>query len=71
MEERREVDSEGETERYIRLNSDFQTIARRGKKVFFNEQCLIIGENNKEGKTTNVFRKIGNIKGVFCPKMGK
>ena len=71
MEERREVDSEGGTERYIRLNSDFQTIARRDKKVFFNEQCLIIEENNKEGKTTNVFRKIGNIKGVFCPKMGK
>ena len=65
------MDSKGDRERYIQLNSDFQRIAGRDKKVFFNEQCLIIEENNKEGKTTNLFRKIGNIKGVFCPKMGK
>ena len=61
--------SKGERERYIQLNSDFQRIAGRDKKVFFNEQCLIIEENNKEGKTRDPFRKIGNIKGTFCPKM--
>ena len=47
VEEWGEVNSKGERERYIQLNSDFQTIARRDKKVFFNEQCLIIEENNK------------------------
>ena len=45
-------------------------IAKRDKKVFFNEQCLIIGENDKRGKTRDLFRKIGNIKGAFSPKMG-
>ena len=47
----------------------FQT-ARREKKAFFNEQCLKIEENSKRGKTRNLFRKTGNIKGAFCPKMG-
>ena len=45
-------------------------IARREKKAFFNEQCLKIEENSKRGKTRNLFRKTGNIKGAFCPKMG-
>ena len=45
-------------------------IARRDKKDFFNKQCLIIEENNKKGKTRDCFRKIGNIKGAFHPKMG-
>ena len=50
-------------------NAEFQRIARRDKKAFFNEQCLIIEENNKRGKTRDLFRKTGNIKGTFCPKM--
>ena len=48
----------------------FQRIARREKKAFFSEQCLIIEENNKRGKTRDLFRKIGNIKGAFCPSQG-
>ena len=60
--------SKGERERYIQLNAEFQRIARR-KKAFFNQQCLIIEENNKRGKTRDLFRKTGNIKGTFCPKM--
>ena len=48
----------------------FQRIARREKKAFFSEQCLIIEENNKRGKTKDLFRKIGNIKAGFHPKMG-
>ena len=62
--------SKGESEKYIQLNVDFQKIARRDKKTFFNEQCLIIDENNKRGKTRDLFRKTGDIKGTFCPKMG-
>ena len=45
-------------------------MARRDKKVFFNEQCSITEENNKRGKTRDLFRKTGNIKGTFRPKMG-
>ena len=62
--------SKGERERYIQLNAEFQRIDRRDKKAFFNEQCLIIEEHNKRGKTRDLFRKIGNIKGVSDPKMG-
>ena len=62
--------SKGERERYIQLNAEFQRTARRDKKAFFNEQCLIMEENNKRGNTRDLFRKIGNIKGAFCPKMG-
>ena len=62
--------SKGERERYIQLSAEFQKIARKYKKDFFNEQCLIIEENNKRGKTRDLFRKTGNIKGGFCPKMG-
>ena len=69
-EERREVKSKGERERYIQLNAEFQRIARRDNESFFNEQCLIREENNKKGKTRDLFRKIGNIKGAFHPKMG-
>ena len=70
MEEQRKVKSKGMRERYIQLNAEFQKIARRGKKAFFNEPCLIIEENNKKGKTRDLFRKIGNIKGDFQLKMG-
>ena len=48
----------------------FQRIAGRDKKAFFNEQCLITEENNKREKTRDLFRKIGNIKGAFCPNKG-
>ena len=69
MEEQREEKSKGERERYIQLNSEFQKIPRRDKKGFFNEQCLILEEKNK-GERRDLFRKIGSIKGAFCPKMG-
>ena len=67
---RRDVKSKGERDRYIQLNAEFQRIARRDKKAFFSKQCLIIEENNKRGKTRDLFRKIGNIKGPLYPKMG-
>ena len=69
-EERREVKSKGERERYIQLNAEFQRIAQRDKKAFFNEQCMKLEENNRSGKTRDLFRKIGNIKGKFRPKDG-
>ena len=68
-EKRREVKRKGERERYIQLNAVFQRIARRDKD-FFNEQCIQLEENSRRGKTTELFRKIGNIKGAFHPKMG-
>ena len=49
---------------------DFQRTAWRDKKAFFNEQCIKKEENNKRGKTRDLFRKVRNIKGIFCPKMG-
>ena len=51
-------------------NAEFQRIPRRDKKAFFNEQCLITEENNKRGKTRDLFRKIENLREAFCPKMG-
>ena len=68
--ERRDVKSKGDREGYIKLNAEFQRIARRDKKDFFNEQCIKIEENNTRGKTRDLFRKIGNIKRTLCPKMG-
>ena len=62
--------SKGERERCTQLNAEFQRIARRDKKAFFDDQCLKIEENNRRGKTRDLFRKIGNIKGTFFPKMG-
>ena len=62
--------SKEERERCTQLNIQLQRIARRDKKGFFNQQCLIIEENNKRGKTRNLIRKIGNIKGEIHPKMG-
>ena len=59
-----------ERESYIQLNAEFQRIASRDKKAFFNEQCIKIEENNRRGNSRHLFRKIGNIKGTFCPKMG-
>ena len=69
VEEGREAESKGEREKYIQLNAEFQRIATRDKKTF-NEQCLIIEENSKRGKTRSLFRKTGNIKGVLHPKRG-
>ena len=55
---------------YTQLNGEFQRRAKRDKKAFFNEQCIKIEGNNRRGKTRDRFRKIGNIKGNFCLKMG-
>ena len=70
VEERRETKSKGERERYSQLNTEFKRTARRDKKAFFNEQCIKLEENNRREKTRDLFRKIGNIKGIFCPKIG-
>ena len=69
-EKRREVKNKGERERYIQLNTEFQRIARRDKKAFLNEQCKEIEENNRMGKTRDLFRKTGDIKGTFHARMG-
>ena len=69
-EEQREAKSKGQMGRYIKLNAEFQNTAITVKKAVFNEQCLIIKENNKRGKTSDLFRKTRNIKGTFRPKMG-
>ena len=69
-EKRIEAKCKGEKEGYIHLNADFQRIARRDKKAFFNDQCKEIEENNKMGKTRDLFKKIRDIKGIFHAKMG-
>ena len=69
-EEQREVKSKGQREKYLQLNAEFQKLAITDTKAFFNEQCLIIDENSKRGKTRDLFRKIGNIKKAFHTKMG-
>ena len=53
------------------MNSEFQRIARRDKKAFLNEQCKEIEENNRMGKTRDLFKKIGDIKGIFHAKMAQ
>ena len=67
---RREVKSKGEKERYKHLNAEFQSITRRGKKAFLSDQCKEREENNRMGKTTDLFKKIKAIKGTFHAKMG-
>ena len=67
---RREVKSKGETERYKHLNAEFQRIARRDKKPFLSDQCKEIEENNRMGKTRDLFKKIRDTKGTFHAKMG-
>ena len=69
-EKRREVKSKGERERYTQLNAEFQRIARIDKKAFLSEQCKEIKENNRIGKTRNLFKKIGDTKGTFHVVMG-
>ena len=67
---RREVKSKGEKERYKHLNAEFQRIARRDKKAFFSDQYKEIEENNRMGKTRDLFKKIRDTKGTFHAKMG-
>ena len=62
-------EEQGKRDKYSQLNAEFQRIARRDKTAFFNEQCIKIEENNIRGKIRDVFRKIGTMKGTFCPKM--
>ena len=64
------VKSKGEKERYKHLNAEFQRIARRDKKAFFSDQCKEIEENNRMGKTRDLFKKITDTKGAFHAKMG-
>ena len=68
---RREAKSKGEKERYKHLNAEFQRIERRDKKVFLSNQCKEIEENNRMGKTRDLFKKIGDTKGIFHAKMNK
>ena len=67
---RREVKSKGEKERYKHRNAEFQRIARRDKKAFLSDQCKEIEENNRMGKTRDLFKKIRDTKGTFHAKMG-
>ena len=62
--------SKGEKDRYTHLNAEFQRIARRDKKAFLSDQCKEIEENNRMGKTRDLFKKIRDIKGTFHAKMG-
>ena len=66
---RREMKSKGEKERYKHVNAEFQRIARRDKKAFLSDQCKEIEENNRMGKTRDLFKKIRDIKGTFHAKM--
>ena len=67
---RREAKSQGKKERYKHLNAELQRIARRDKKAFFRDQCKEIEENNRMGKTRDLFKKIRDNKGIFYAKMG-
>ena len=67
---RREAKSKGEKERYKHLNAEFQRIARRDKKAFLSDQRKEIEENNRMGKTRDLFKKIRDTKGTFHAKMG-
>ena len=66
----REVKSQGEKERYKHLNAEFQRIARREKRAFLSNQCKEIEENNRKGKTRDLFKEIRDTKGTSHPKMG-
>ena len=67
---RREAKGRGEKERYTHLNAEFQRIARRDKKAFLSDQCKEIEENNRMGKSRDLFKKIRDTKGIFHAKMG-
>ena len=66
---RRQAKSKEEKERYKHVNAEFQRIARRDKKAFFSDQCKEIEENNRMGKTRDLFKKIRDTKGTFHAKM--
>ena len=65
----REVKNKGKKERYKHLNAEFQRISRRDKKTFLSDQCKEIEENNRMGKTRDLFKKIRDTKGTFHAKM--
>ena len=65
-EERREVKGKGEKERYTHLNAEFQRIARKDKKAFLSDQCKEIEENNRMGKTSDLFKKIRYQRNISC-----
>ena len=67
---KREAKGKGEKERYAHVNAEFQRIARRDKKAFLSDQCKKIEENNRMGKTRDLFKKIGDAKGIFHAKNG-
>ena len=69
-EKKREAKGKGEKERYVHLNAEFQRIARRDKKAFLSDQCKKMEENNRMGKTRDLFKKIRDTKGIFHAKMG-
>ena len=69
-EKRTEAKGKGENERYKHLSAEFQTIARRDKKAFLSDQCKEVVENNRMGKTRDLFKKIRNTKSIFHAKMG-
>ena len=69
-EERREAKGKGERERFTQMNAEFKRIARRDKKAFLNEQSKEIEENNRMGKTRDLFKKIRDTKGAFHAMMG-
>ena len=66
----KKVKLKGEKERYTHLNAEFQRIAKRDKKAFLRDQCKEVGENNRMGKTRDLFKKIRDTKGTFHAKMG-
>ena len=66
----REAKGKGERERYTHLNAEFQRIARRDKKAFLSDHCKETDENNRKGKTRDLFKKIRDAKGTFHAKMG-
>ena len=68
---RNEVKGKGEKEKYTHLNSEFQRIPRRDQKAFLSDQCKEIEENNRMGKTRELFKKIRDTKGTFHSKMAR
>ena len=69
-EKRREAKGKGDKERYTHLNTEFHRIARRNRKAFLSEQCKQLEENNRMGKTSDLFKKIRDTKATFHAKMG-
>ena len=71
VEKRRETKGKGEKENSTHLNAEFKRIARRDKKAFLSDQCKETEENNRMGKISDLFKKIGDIKGTFHARMGR